>query len=150
MKCPFCGNEETQVKDSRIYNDGESIRRRRVCTNCNARFTTIEEILRKEIFVIKRNGCKELFDKYKLKNSIKVGSGKRFNENQLNEITNRIINSIELKVESEINSSKIGDMILDELEKTDKVAFIRFASVYMNFENPEDFNNFIKKIKPNE
>lgn len=146
MRCPFCGNEETQVKDSRIYNDGESIKRRRVCANCGNKFNTLEEVLRKEIYVIKKNGTKELFDKYKLKSSIKVGSGKRLTDEQIIEVVNKILSSLELKPENEVQSRTIGVMVMNELEKLDTVAFIRFASVYMNFEDPEDFNNFIKKI----
>ncbi len=149
MKCPFCGNEETQVKDSRIYNDGVSIKRRRICTNCESRFTTLEEIIKKEVYVIKRDGRKELFDKHKLRTSIELGSGKRLTDSQLNDIINRILNKLDLVVDNEIKSVEIGEMIMCELEKIDKVAFIRFASVYKKFENPEDFNNFIKKLKDN-
>lgn len=147
MKCPFCGNEETVVRDTRIYNDGESIKRRRACTNCDNKFNTLEEVLRKEIYVLKKNGNKELFDKYKLKNSIKVGSGKRLEDNLIFAIVNKILSILELKNENEVQSKLIGELVMNELEKLDKVAFIRFASVYMNFENPEDFNTFIQKIK---
>lgn len=147
MKCPFCGNEETQVKDSRFYQNGNSIKRRRYCTNCDNRFTTLEQIIRKEIIVLKKNGNKEIFDKFKLKHSIKLACGKRISEITTDKVLTNIINKFESFSENEIQSVKIGSMVMDELEKIDKVSFIRFASVYMNFEKPEDFNNFINKIK---
>ena len=132
MKCPYCGNEETQVKDSRICDDGEGIKRRRLCPNCDARFTTIERLLKKEIYVIKKDGRKTLFDIDKLKKSILFSSGKRIEESSGT---------------TEISSSTIGEITMDYLERVDKVAFIRFASVYMKFETPYDFKNFIKKIE---
>ncbi len=146
MRCPFCGNEETAVKDSRICEDGEAIKRRRLCPNCDARFTTIEKILRKEIFVIKKDGKKTLFDKDKLNRSINSSAGKRLDAKKIDEIVSDISKRIESSGTTEIKSSTIGEMVMDCLERIDKVAFIRFASVYMRFETPEDFNNFIKKI----
>lgn len=146
MKCPFCGNEETSVKDSRICDDGESIKRRRSCPNCDARFTTIERIIKKEIFVIKKDGRKVLFDRDKLAKSISSSAGKRLDSKKIEEIVKEISKRIESSGASEIKSSTIGEITMDHLERIDKVAFIRFASVYMDFETPEDFNNFIKKI----
>ncbi len=146
MRCPFCGNEETLVKDSRICDEGEAIKRRRLCPNCDARFTTIEKVLRKEIQVIKKDGKKTLFDKDKLFRSILHSAGKRLEDKKIEEIVNDISKRIESSGTSEIKSSSIGEMAMDALERIDKVAFIRFASVYMSFETPEDFNNFIKKI----
>lgn len=147
MKCPYCGNEETQVKDSRICDDGEGIKRRRLCPNCDARFTTIERLLKKEIYVIKKDGRKTLFDIDKLKKSILFSSGKRIEEKKLDEITKEIAKRIESSGTTEISSSTIGEITMDYLERVDKVAFIRFASVYMKFETPDDFKNFIKKIE---
>lgn len=146
MRCPFCGNEETAVKDSRICEDGEAIKRRRLCPNCDARFTTIEKILRKEIFVIKKDGRRTLFDKDKLCRSIASSAGKRIEAKKIEEICNDIQKRIESSGTTEIKSSTIGEMAMDALERIDKVAFVRFASVYMSFETPEDFNTFIKKI----
>ena len=146
MRCPFCGNEETTVKDSRICEDGEAIKRRRLCPNCDARFTTIEKILRKEIFVIKKDGKKTLFDKDKLIRSITSSAGKRLDSKKIEEIALDISKRIESSGTTEIKSSTIGEMVMDCLERIDKIAFIRFASVYMKFETPDDFNNFIKKI----
>ena len=147
MKCPYCGNEETQVKDSRICDDGEGIKRRRLCPNCDARFTTIERVLKKEIYVIKKDGRKTLFNVDKLKKSILSSAGKRMEEKQVDDITKEITKRIESSGATEIPSSKIGEIIMDYLERVDKVAFIRFASVYMRFETPDDFKNFIKKIE---
>lgn len=147
MKCPYCGNEETQVRDSRICDDGEGIKRRRFCPNCDARFTTIERVLKKEIYVIKKDGRKTLFDIDKLKKSILFSSGKRIDEKKLEEITKEIAKRIESSGTTEISSSAIGEITMDYLERIDKVAFIRFASVYMKFETPDDFKNFIKKIE---
>lgn len=147
MKCPYCGNEETQVKDSRICDDGEGIKRRRLCPNCDARFTTIERLLKKEIYVIKKDGRKTLFDIDKLKKSILFSSGKRIEEKKLDEITKEIAKRVESSGTTEISSSTIGEITMDYLERVDKVAFIRFASVYMKFETPDDFKNFIKKIE---
>lgn len=147
MKCPYCGNEETQVKDSRICDDGEGIKRRRLCPNCDARFTTIERVLKKEIYVIKKDGRKTLFNVDKLKKSILSSAGKRMEEKQVDDITKEIAKRIESSGATEIPSSKIGEITMDYLERVDKVAFIRFASVYMRFETPDDFKNFIKKIE---
>lgn len=147
MKCPFCGNEETIVKDSREYDDGKSIKRRRVCLSCSAKFNTIEYILRKDVTVIKKNGKKEAFDKFKLKNSIKMGSGKQLTEEQLSNVVDKVLNHIDTLQVNEISTKDIGNIVLEELKKINKVAFVRFASVYMNFEDINDFNKFIKELK---
>lgn len=146
MKCPYCGNEETVVKDSRICDDGEGIKRRRSCPNCDARFTTIERILKKEVLVIKKDEKKTFFNRDKLFRSINYSAGKRLDAEKIEELVQEISKRIESSGTPEIKSSKIGEMVMDSLERIDKVAFIRFASVYMKFETPDDFNNFIKKI----
>jgi len=146
MRCPFCGNEETQVKDSRTYDDGQAIRRRRCCPNCDSRFSTLETVIQKEIIVIKKDGTKIAFEKDKLLHSIKAAVNKRIASEEVEAMANDIIRRIEMSGNTEIKSAKIGEMVLDKLERTDKVAFIRFASVYMNFENPDDFDKFIKKL----
>ena len=147
MRCPFCGNIETQVKDSRISDDGESIKRRRYCNSCDSRFTTFERVQLREILVIKRNGDKKIFDPEKLKRSIEMAVRKRpVSEVQVEKLVNNIVRQLEMESETEIPSSKIGEMVLAALEKLDKVAFVRFASVYKNFEKADDFQNFIKEI----
>lgn len=147
MRCPFCGNVETQVKDSRISDDGESIKRRRYCPACDSRFTTFERVQLREILVIKKNGEKRIFDPEKLKKSIEMAVRKRpVTELQVEKMVNNIVRQLEVQNETEIESSKIGEMVMNSLENLDKVAFVRFASVYKNFENPTDFQKFIKQI----
>ncbi len=147
MRCPFCGNIETQVKDSRISDDGESIKRRRYCLACDSRFTTFERIQLKEILIIKKNGEKKIFDPEKLKRSIEMAVRKRpVTDLQVEKLVNKIVRQLEMENETELPSSKIGEMVMQALEKLDKVAFVRFASVYKNFEKPDDFQKFIKQV----
>lgn len=147
MRCPFCGNIETQVKDSRISDDGESVKRRRYCVGCDSRFTTYERVQLREILVIKKNGEKKIFDPEKLKKSIEMAVRKRpVSEVQVEKLVNNIVRQLEMESETEISSSKIGEMVMMALEKLDKVAFVRFASVYKNFEKADDFQKFIKQI----
>ncbi len=147
MRCPFCGNIETQVKDSRISDDGESIKRRRYCASCDSRFTTYERIQLREILVIKKNGDKKIFDPEKLKKSIAMAVRKRpVSELQVEKMVNNIVRTLEMDNEGEITSAKLGEMVMIALEKLDKVAFVRFASVYKNFEKADDFQKFIKEI----
>ena len=147
MRCPFCGNIETQVKDSRISDDGESVKRRRYCPACDSRFTTFERIQLREITVIKKNGDKKIFDPEKLKKSIEMAVRKRpVAELQVEKLVNNIVRQLEMESETEIASSKIGEMVMLALEKLDKVAFVRFASVYKNFEKADDFQKFIKQV----
>jgi len=147
MRCPFCGNIETQVRDSRISDDGESVKRRRYCTACDSRFTTYERVQLREIIVVKKNGDKKIFDPEKLKKSIEMAVRKRpVSQMQVEKLVNNIVRELEIEGESEIASLKIGEMVLRALEKLDKVAFVRFASVYKNFEKADDFQKFIKLI----
>lgn len=147
MRCPFCGNIETQVKDSRVSEDGESIKRRRYCNNCDSRFTTYERVQLREIFVIKKNGDKKIFNTEKLKKSIEMAVRKRpISSDSVEKLVNSIVRQLEIDNETEIPSSKIGEMVMNGLEKLDKVAFVRFASVYKNFEKTDDFEKFIKKF----
>ena len=147
MKCPFCANPETQVKDSRISDDGDSIRRRRYCASCDSRFTTFERVQLREIFVIKKNGDKKVFDPEKLKKSIEMAVRKRnVSDLQVDKMASNIVRQLEMQSETDISSSQIGETVMDALEKLDKVAFVRFASVYKNFEKADDFQKFIKKV----
>lgn len=147
MRCPFCGNEETQVKDSRTCDDSKAIRRRRYCPNCDSRFTTYERVVFKEVTVVKKDGERKLFDRDKLESSIRKALRKRpVTEEQIESIVNGIVKRIESSGATEIPSQRIGEMVMDALEKVDKVAFIRFASVYKNFDKAEDFNEFVKAI----
>ncbi|MES2678201.1 MAG: transcriptional regulator NrdR [Pseudomonadota bacterium] len=147
MKCPFCGNLESQVRDSRISDDGEAVKRRRYCPDCDSRFTTFERVQLREIMVVKKNGDKKIFDSEKLKKSVEMAVRKRpVSPLQVDKLVNNIVKKLETEGDSEISSSKVGDMVLKALEGLDKVAFVRFASVYKNFEKTEDFREFIKKI----
>jgi len=146
MFCPFCKNTETTVKDSRLSEDGTSIRRRRECPECSARFTTYERIQFKEVMVIKKSGEKEFFDREKLVSSIRMALRKR---NVSPDIVEKMAAEIHQELcqqnESEIPSGEIGELVMKQLKGLDKVAFVRFASVYKNFETPEDFESFLKR-----
>jgi len=147
MYCPFCGNIETQVKDSRVAEDGNSIKRRRYCSNCDSRFTTFERVQLREISVVKKNCERRPFDVNKLKNSVEMALRKRpISKEQVEKLVNGIVRQIETGNDNEITTSSLGEIIMNELKKLDKVAFVRFASVYKNFEKPDDFQRFIKEI----
>ncbi|MDX1917212.1 MAG: transcriptional regulator NrdR [Rickettsiaceae bacterium] len=148
MKCPFCNQEDTIVKDSRACNNNENIRRRRYCGKCHAKFSTLEKPIRKELYVIKRSGAKRIFEMQKIYDSINMALRKRNASDQLVEtIVNKICMSLYSSNEREIPTRKIGDMILDELARIDEVAYIRFASVYKDFMTARDFSRFINMIK---
>lgn len=147
MRCPFCNNIETQVKDSRISEDGNSIRRRRYCLACESRFTTYERVQLKEIVVIKKSDERKIFDPEKLKKSIEMAVRKRgVAELVVEKMVNNIIKQLETNNELEVPSSRIGEMVMNALLTIDKVAFVRFASVYKNFKNADDFQKFIKEM----
>ena len=144
MRCPFCGHEDSQVKDSRPTEDNASIRRRRSCPECGARWTTFERVQLRELTVTKKDGKKELFDRDKLKRSLKLALQKRPVEDEQIE---RIVNSIQRRLESlgenELPSKVIGEIVMDVLHDLDQVAYVRFASVYRNFREAKDFETFV-------
>ena len=147
MRCPFCGNEDTQVKDSRPTDDNSAIRRRRQCTNCGARFTTFERVQLRELIVVKSNGQREPFDREKLLGSMQISLRKRpVDADRLERVVNGIVRRLESSGESEIPTSVIGEAVMDALGTLDKVAYIRFASVYRNFREAKDFETFVGKI----
>jgi transcriptional repressor NrdR len=147
MRCPFCGNEDTQVKDSRPTDDNSAIRRRRQCTNCGARFTTFERVQLRELIVVKSNGQREPFDREKLLSSMQISLRKRpVDSDRLERVVNGIVRRLESSGESEIPTSVIGEAVMDALGTLDKVAYIRFASVYRNFREAKDFETFVGKI----
>jgi transcriptional repressor NrdR len=147
MRCPFCGNEDTQVKDSRPTDDGAAIRRRRQCPNCGARFTTFERVQLRELTVVKSNGAREVFDRDKLARSMQVALRKRpVDPERLERVVNGMVRRLESSGESEIPSSVIGEMVMDALSKLDPVAYVRFASVYRNFREAKDFEEFVGKL----
>ena len=147
MRCPFCKYEQSEVKDSRIVDNGLGVRRRRNCPKCNQRFTTIETLQLKELFVIKRSGVTKQFDREKIVKSIDTAMRKRpVSEKKIKQMVDNIVAKIELLRDKEISSSKIGDMIMSELAIVDPVAYIRFASVYKDFTSAEDFGKLISDM----
>lgn len=147
MKCIFCGSPDTQVRDSRISDDGSSIRRRRHCLACGGRFSTVELVSRRDITVIKRSGEHENFDREKLLRSIRTALRKRdFDEEKLEQAVNKLIANFEALPDGEIATTEIGKAVMDMLATIDLVAYIRFASVYQDFESVDDFQRFIAAI----
>jgi len=144
MRCPFCGNEDTQVKDSRPTEDNTSIRRRRACINCGGRFTTFERIQMRELTVIKRNGQRVPFERDKLVRSMAIALRKRPVEpDRVDRVINGLVRRLESLGEQEVPSSVVGEMIMEALAGLDSVAYVRFASVYKNFREAKDFEDFI-------
>ena len=147
MRCPFCGNEDTQVKDSRPSEDNSAIRRRRHCPNCGGRFTTFERIQLRELTVVKSNGKREPFDRDKLVRSLQIALQKRDVEiERIERIVNSIQRQIETSGETDIQSKQIGEMVMSALASLDQVAYVRFASVYRNFREASDFEEFVGKL----
>src|SRR5579885_1889594 len=147
MRCPFCGFDDTQVKDSRPTDDRAAIRRRRFCPNCAARFTTFERVQLRELTVVKTTGQREPFDREKMMRSMQVALRKRpVDPDRLERIVKGIVRRLESSGESEIPTSVVGEMVMDALHGLDKVAYVRFASVYRNFREAKDFEEFVGKI----
>ena len=146
MRCPFCGHGETQVKDSRPADDNSSIRRRRQCPACGSRFTTFERVQLRELIIIKKNGNRTVFDREKLVRSIDISCRKRpVKPDQVELITNSIQRRLESSGEPEIPSKVVGELVMDALKELDRVAYLRFASVYKDFQETDDFRSFIDK-----
>lgn len=147
MKCPFCGCSDTQVKDSRPSEDGASIRRRRCCSECEGRFTTFEYIQSRDLIVIKKNDIRVPFEREKLHRSIQLALRKReIDSEKIDQTVNAIVRQLEERGENEIPSSEIGELVMDSLLKIDKVAYIRYVSVYKNFTTMDDFKEFAIKL----
>lgn len=147
MRCPFCGNEDTQVKDSRPTEDNSAIRRRRQCPNCGARFTTFERVQLRELTVVKSTGKREPFDRDKLMRSMSLALQKRpVDPDRLDRVVNGMVRRLESSGESEIPTKLIGELVMDALANLDQVAYVRFASVYRNFREARDFEEFVGKL----
>lgn len=147
MKCPFCGCDDTQVKDSRNADDNTAIRRRRECPECGSRFTTYERVQLRDLIVIKKNGEKTMFDRDKLAKSIQIAVRKRpVNPERVEKVVNSIQRRLESSGEAEIQSLVIGEYVMEALSKLDHIAYIRFASVYKDFREVKDFENFVETI----
>ena len=148
MRCPFCVHDNSQVKDSRPTEDGATIRRRRQCEGCGARFTTFERIQLREVMVLKNEDRKEPFDRSKLDMSISLACRKRgLEREQIDQLVSGIQRQLETSGESEIPSKRIGEMVMDGLKALDSVAYIRFASVYKDFGEAKDFEVFAGNVK---
>lgn len=148
MRCPFCGHPDSQVKDSRPSEDGTSIRRRRQCPECDSRFTTFERVMLSELTVVKANGQRKPLDRDKIFRSIAIATRKRPVDAQaVEELVNKIMRRLETSGESEIPSSVIGERVMEGLLSLDKVAYIRYASVYRNFREAKDFEEFVESLR---
>ncbi|MDB5359119.1 MAG: nrdR [Rhodospirillales bacterium] len=151
MRCPFCGFDDTQVKDSRPTDDRSAIRRRRFCTNCAARFTTFERVQLRELTVVKKTGQREPFDRDKLARSIYISLRKRPVEGErVERVINSIVRQLESSGESDVPTETIGSLIMEALANLDQVAYIRFASVYRDFREAKDFGEFVGRFPAEE
>ncbi len=151
MRCPFCGRDDTQVKDSRPSEDNAAIRRRRHCPECGGRFTTFERVQLRELVVVKKNGRRETFDRDKLERSITHALRKRPVERErIERMITGIVRRLESMGENEIPSTVIGELVMQALSSMDKVAYVRFASVYKNFRETRDFEELIGELEGDE
>lgn len=147
MRCPFCGHGDTQVKDSRPTEDNAAIRRRRFCAACGSRFTTFERVQLRDLTVIKKSGRRVPFDRDKLARSIQIAVRKRpIDAERVDRVVSGLVRRLESSGESEIPSEVIGEMVMDALLNLDPVAYVRFASVYRNFREAKDFEDFVGKL----
>lgn len=148
MRCPFCAHDDSQVKDSRPTEDNASIRRRRQCSSCGARFTTFERVQLREVTVVKSDHKREGFDRRKLEQSVALACRKRdVPQERIDQLVSGIQRQVETAGESEIESSRIGEMVMDGLRQLDSVAYIRFASVYRDFSEARDFEEFASSVR---
>ena len=148
MRCPFCAHDDSQVKDSRPTEDNTSIRRRRQCESCGARFTTFERVQLREITVVKSNEKREPFDRNKIEQSVALACRKRgIAQERLDQLVSGIQRQVETLGESEVASKTIGEMVMDGLRHLDSVAYIRFASVYRDFGEARDFEEFASSVR---
>jgi transcriptional repressor NrdR len=148
MKCPYCGDANTQVVDTRENEDGDTVRRRRRCLSCDKRFTTYERIELQLPLVVKKNGSRVDYDREKLKASMSLALRKRpVTTESLDAAIDRIEERLVTLGEREVASDRVGELVMRELKKLDKIAYIRFASVYRNFEDLDEFSDAIREVK---
>ncbi len=151
MRCPFCGELESQVKDSRPSEDGAAIRRRRLCPECGGRFTTFERVQLRELTILKRSGRRAPFDREKLVRSISIATRKRpVDPERIERMVNAIVRQLESLGETELASNVVGEMVMKALKALDDVAYVRYASVYRDFRQTEDFARFLNDEGLNE
>ena len=149
MRCPFCGNTATQVKDSRPAEDHVAIRRRRSCPSCGGRFTTYERVQLRDLIVVKKNGKREDFDRDKLARSIRIALQKRpIEPERVEQMISGIVRRLESSGDTDIPSDRIGEIVMEALARIDTVAYVRFASVYKNFQEADDFEDFVSELRP--
>lgn len=149
MRCPFCGNIDTQVKDSRPAEDHVSIRRRRFCPSCGGRFTTYERVQLRDLVVVKTSGRRETFDRDKLERSIRIALQKRpIDPERVDQMISGIVRRLESTGETDLDSKQIGAIVMETLARIDTVAYVRFASVYKNFQAADDFEDFVSELRP--
>lgn len=147
MRCPFCGHHDTQVKDSRPSEDGATIRRRRYCPVCDSRFTTFERVQLRELTIVKKDGERRGFDRDKIVRSMALALRKRPVDPEKVELAiNQLVKKLETMGESDIPSGKVGELVMEALKSLDLVAYIRFASVYRDFREAKDFEQFVEQI----
>jgi transcriptional repressor NrdR len=148
MRCPFCAHDDSQVKDSRPTEDNTSIRRRRQCGSCGARFTTFERVQLREITVVKSDGSRQPFDRSKIEQSVSLACRKRIVERErLDRLVSGVQRQVETMGEAEVSSLAIGEMVMEGLRQLDSVAYIRFASVYRDFSEARDFEEFASTVR---
>ncbi|ALN73605.1 transcriptional regulator NrdR [Aureimonas sp. AU20] len=148
MRCPFCGSQDSQVKDSRPAEDGGAIRRRRVCPDCNGRFTTFERVQLRELMVVKKSGRRVPFERDKLARSVHTAMRKRpVDTERVERLISGIVRQLESSGETDIPSELIGRLVMDALRHFDDVAYVRFASVYRDFREARDFESVIEELK---
>ncbi|MFP6699587.1 MAG: transcriptional regulator NrdR [Alphaproteobacteria bacterium] len=151
MRCPFCHHNDTQVKDSRPTEDNAAIRRRRICADCGSRFTTFERVQLRDLVILKKNGQRVPFERDKLIRSIQLACRKRpVDEERVERVVNGIQRRLESSGESEIRSDAVGELVMEALSNLDPVAYVRFASVYKNFREARDFEDFVDQISGEE
>jgi transcriptional repressor NrdR len=149
MRCPFCGNVDTQVKDSRPAEDHVAIRRRRSCPGCGGRFTTYERVQLRDLVVVKKSGKREDFDRDKLSRSIRIAMQKRpIEADRIEQMISGLVRRLESMGDTDIPSDTIGAIVMESLARIDTVAYVRFASVYKNFQEADDFEDFVAELRP--
>ncbi|MFU7528909.1 transcriptional regulator NrdR [Qipengyuania sp. ASV99] len=147
MRCPFCANDDTQVKDSRPTEDSSAIRRRRQCVSCGARFTTFERVQLREVTIVKSGDRREAFDRLKIEQSVALACRKRgVSQERIDQLISGIQRQVETAGEPEVASAQIGEMVMEGLKQLDSVAYIRFASVYRDFSEARDFEEFASTV----
>ncbi len=151
MRCPYCTNHDTQVKDSRPTEDGSAIRRRRICSGCGGRFTTFERVQLRELTVLKKSGKRVPLDRDKLTRSVSTAIRKRdLDPDRVEQMISGIVRQLESQSEGDITSDQIGKLVMEGLKQVDEVAYVRFASVYKDFQEAKDFEGFLNALEEDE